>query len=151
MTDKEREKKAVDEWNRLHPVGIDVIYESIKDDPTTRRAAKTRSEAFLADSGTAVIFLEGPGGYVALDHVKTEMRLASPDAMNIIIYSEELSKEDIQAILQAIRDCEQENFPDKAIGIFAVVPSLNSAECADLLKSIKPPFTGGEPMIFGGR
>jgi|GEM_PF-1534207 hypothetical protein len=147
--------EAVDEWNKTHAVGTYVIYESIKDDPTTRRAARTRSVAFLADSGTAVIFLEGQSGYVALDHVKAE-RMAGHlrclgDAMNIIVYSEELSREDIQALLQAIRDCEQKNFPDKAIGIFAVIPFLNSAECTEVLKSIKPPFIGGEPMIFGGK
>lgn len=148
-------KKAIEEWNKQHPVGTNVIYESIKDDPTTRRATKTSSQAFVADSGTAVIFLEGQSGYVALDHVKAE-RMASHlrclgDAMNIIIYSDELSRKDIEALLQAIRDCEQKNFPDKAIGIFAVIPALTSAECTEVLKSIKPPFTGGEPMIFGGK
>jgi hypothetical protein len=56
-------------WNKLHGVGTPVIYESVKGDQRTRRQTKTIGEAFVADSGTAVIFVEGVRGYVALSHI----------------------------------------------------------------------------------
>ncbi len=65
-----REQKAVDDWNVRYCVGAIVTYESIKGDPKTARMTNTRSEAFVADSGVAVIFIDGQAGYVALDHIK---------------------------------------------------------------------------------
>lgn len=63
------------------------------------------------------------------------------------ISSEQLDTEDIRALLQAVRDCEKANFPDKVISIIVEVPELTSDVCKELLTSIKPPFDYG-PMIF---
>ena len=69
---------------------------------------------------------------------------------NIVIYSEDLTKEDVQLLLQSIRDCEQKSFPDKEIGIAAFVPELTHQECEQLLTEIKPPFKYG-PIAMGGK
>lgn len=60
--------------------------------------------------------------------------------MNIILMSDELSGDDIQKLLQAIRDCEQKEFPKKELGVFAFVPSMTNDECIKMLQSINPPF-----------
>jgi hypothetical protein len=60
---------AIVRWNDQHEIGTAVIYESIKGIPETRRNARTTSPAFASESGTAVIFIEGTSGYVALGHV----------------------------------------------------------------------------------
>ena len=67
---------------------------------------------------------------------------------NMILYSDELTKEDLRLLLQAIRDCEQTNFPEKFIGIFVSVDDLTTAECEEIIASIKPPFKYG-PRVFG--
>ena len=69
--------------------------------------------------------------------------------VNIIIYSEELTKEDIQSLLQGIRDCEQESFPQKAVGVFLFVPELTTGECTAIMDGVKPPFKDG-PFTLGG-
>lgn len=63
------------------------------------------------------------------------------------IKSDQLNKEDIRALLQAIRDCEMANFPDKEIYVSAEVPELSSDDMTDILTSIKPPYNYG-PVIF---
>lgn len=67
--------------------------------------------------------------------------------VNVQVKSEQLKKEDLRLLLQAIRDCEQKNFKDKEIFIGAEVPDLTADEMGEILKSIKPPFTYG-PVIF---
>jgi len=69
--------------------------------------------------------------------------------VNIIIYSEELTKEDIQFLLQKIRDCEQESFPQKEVGVFLFVPEMTTGECTDIMDGVKPPFKEG-PFALGG-
>lgn len=72
--DPHRAQRAILAWNDHHRFwGTPVIYESIKGDSSTRRQTKATSAAFVADSGIAVIFVEGVSGYVALDHI-TEAR-----------------------------------------------------------------------------
>jgi hypothetical protein len=66
----------------------------------------------------------------------------------ILLWSEELTKEDLRLLFQAIRDCEQANFPEKLIGIFASADDLTTAECEEIIGSIKPPFKYG-PRVFG--
>ena len=69
---------------------------------------------------------------------------------NIVIYSEDLTKEDVQLLLQSIRDCEQKLFPDKEIGIAVFVPELTTDECSEIIKDVKPPFKHG-PIALGGK
>jgi len=59
---------------------------------------------------------------------------------NIIIYGDDLTKEDIRAILQAIRDAEQTNFRDKKISIFVSVPALSTQEMEEVIRSVEPGF-----------
>jgi hypothetical protein len=67
---------------------------------------------------------------------------------NILLWSNELTKEDLRLLLQAIRDCEQSNFNQKFIGIFVSVDELTTAECEEIVASIKPPFKYG-PRVHG--
>ena len=67
--------------------------------------------------------------------------------VNISIRSDQLSIEDLRALLQAVRDCEQATFPDKQVHVFIEVPELDMAECTEILMSTKPPFKYG-PVIF---
>ncbi len=62
---------------------------------------------------------------------------------NIVIYSDDLTKEDVQVLLQGIRDCEQKSFPEKGIGIFLLVPDLTKSEASEILAGITPPFKFG--------
>ena len=62
---KKRQRKLVNEWNEAHPVGTPVLVRSVKNGPETE--TKTRSEAYLASSGDAAIFLEGKSGFWCLD------------------------------------------------------------------------------------
>jgi len=65
----------------------------------------------------------------------------------IHLQSDRLNKEDVRALLQAIRLCEMATFPDKKIRILVEVPELTTAETNEILKSIKPSFKYG-PEIF---
>ncbi|MBA7647866.1 hypothetical protein ES703_55645 [subsurface metagenome] len=67
--------------------------------------------------------------------------------LNISVKSEQLNVEDLRALLQAVRDCEMANFPDKEIHVYIEVPQLNMAETVEILTSIKPPYKHG-PTIF---
>lgn len=58
----------------------------------------------------------------------------------IVIESEELSKEDLRAILQVIRTTEHKFFPDKNIFIMLDTPELSLKEATDLLASLNPPL-----------
>jgi hypothetical protein len=68
----------------------------------------------------------------------------------IIIGSDQLEKEHVRALLQAIRDCEMANFPDKNYTVSVEVPELTSEVCKGILMGIKPGFKHG-PMIFKRR
>ena len=67
--------------------------------------------------------------------------------VTITIQSKELSKEELQQLIQSIRDCELKAFPDKEIFLWVEVPELTAAECAEILASIKPPYKHG-PIIL---
>lgn len=59
--------RLVQDWNVMHPVGIEVIV--TKDDGTEMRT-KTRSGAWLLDGHTAAILLDGIDGCYALERVR---------------------------------------------------------------------------------
>jgi len=63
--------------------------------------------------------------------------------VTVTIKSKQLSKEELQALIQAIRDCEQESFRDKEIFIWVEAPELTKAEMSEILTSIKPPYKYG--------
>lgn len=63
--------------------------------------------------------------------------------VKVTIQSKQLTKEELQQLIQSIRDCEIKSFPDKEIAVWIEVPGLTSAECAEILTSIKPPYEYG--------
>jgi hypothetical protein len=67
--------------------------------------------------------------------------------VKVIVQSEQLSKDDLQRLLQAIRDCEQDFFREKEIWISAEAPELSPDEMTEVLTSIRPPYEYG-PVIF---
>jgi len=67
--------------------------------------------------------------------------------VKVIVQSEQLSKDDLQRLLQAIRDCEQTFFREKEIWISAEAPELSSDEMTKVLTSIRPSYEYG-PVIF---
>ena len=60
--------------------------------------------------------------------------------VKLSLESEQLTKEELQRLIQSIRDCEQESFPDKEIAIWIEAPELSTRECEQILASIKPPY-----------
>jgi len=67
--------------------------------------------------------------------------------INMSIKSEQLNKEDLRALLQAIRDCEMSTFREKEIFIGVEAPDMSGSDMTDVLTSIKPPYDYG-PVIF---
>jgi len=67
--------------------------------------------------------------------------------INMSIKSDQLNKEDIRALLQAVRDCEMATFPEKEIYVSVEAPNMVRADMTDILTSIKPPYNYG-PVIF---
>ena len=67
--------------------------------------------------------------------------------INMSIKSDQLNKEDLRALLQAIRDCEMATFPEKEIFVKVEAPDMSSSDMTDVLTSIKPPYNYG-PVIF---
>ena len=67
--------------------------------------------------------------------------------ITITIKSNQLSKEDLHLLLQAIRDCEQQYFKDKEIFVSAEAPELTTDEMGNILKNIRPPYAYG-PVVF---
>jgi len=65
----------------------------------------------------------------------------------ISLRSNQLNKEDVRALLQAIRLCEMATFPNKEIYIWVEVPELTTDEMNEILKSIKPPYKWGPKVI----
>lgn len=71
MTNRTEQKRAkaqlaCDDWNRRHPVGDEC---SVLLDNGVHRDTTTRSEAYVSNSGHAVIFLTGVSGYYLLERV----------------------------------------------------------------------------------
>ncbi len=60
--------------------------------------------------------------------------------VKLSLESQQLTKEELQLLIQAIRDCEQESFADKEISIWIEAPELSARECEQILASIKPPY-----------
>ena len=56
----------VENWNLKHPVGTPVLLHKDSGDVQT----KTRSEAYVCDSGHAVCFFEGVSGYYLLNRAE---------------------------------------------------------------------------------
>ncbi len=54
----------VENWNLKHPVGTSV---TLRKDSGEEKITKTRSEAYVSDSGHAVCFFEDVSGYYLLD------------------------------------------------------------------------------------
>ena len=69
--------------------------------------------------------------------------------MNVVVYSEEMNKEDVRALLQSIRDCEQKSFPDKTIVVAVFVPELSTEDVNAILSQMKPSFKQG-PVVLAG-
>jgi len=67
--------------------------------------------------------------------------------INLSIKSDQLNKEDLRALLQAIRDCEMATFPDKEVYVSVEAPELSIDEMTEILTSIKPRYNYG-PVIF---
>jgi hypothetical protein len=67
--------------------------------------------------------------------------------VKVIVQSEQLSKDDLRCLLQAIRDCEHSFFREKEIWISAEAPELSSDEMTEVLTSIRPRYEYG-PVIF---
>ena len=64
--------------------------------------------------------------------------------------SQQLTKEELQHLLQSIRDCEQEFFKDKKIFIWIEAMELTTEECSEIMASIKLPFGWGFKIIGRG-
>ena len=60
--------------------------------------------------------------------------------VSLSVKSVQLDKEDVRALLQAIRDCEKATFPDKEIFISCVVPEMKVKDLMNIMASIRPPF-----------
>lgn len=64
----EHDQRIADDFNRAHPVGSQCWYwSSLPVGPV--RETRVRGEAFVADSGDCVCFVEGVSGYVSIWHV----------------------------------------------------------------------------------
>ena len=66
-------EKAAAKWNQRFPVGTRVHYWSVLPDARGRggkaKYTVTRSEAYVLSGHTAVVFVEGVSGCVALSHL----------------------------------------------------------------------------------
>ncbi len=60
--------------------------------------------------------------------------------VKLIIDSQQLTKEELQQLIQSIRDCEQKSFPDKEVFIWIDAPGLSASEGKQISASIKPPY-----------
>ena len=66
---KTSEKKLLEmceRWNEAHPIGTEVWFYPVIGGNTVR-VRKTRSAAYVLSGHTAVVFLEGESGCVALE------------------------------------------------------------------------------------
>ena len=58
--------------------------------------------------------------------------------VKLTLSSQQLTKEELQQLIQSIRDCEQKSFPDKEISVWIEVPELPESEAERIMASIKP-------------
>ncbi len=58
--------------------------------------------------------------------------------LKLTFESQQLTKEELQLLIQSIRDCEQESFPDKEISIWIEAPELSTQECEQILLPAAP-------------
>ena len=63
--------------------------------------------------------------------------------VKLSLESQQLTKEELRLLIQAIRDCEQKVFRDKEISIWIEVPELSTQECEQILARIEPPYKYG--------
>jgi hypothetical protein len=70
--------------------------------------------------------------------------------VKVTIQSDELSRDDLQALLLAVRDCEQRFFKEKQIWVQVDAPDLSSTEMTEVLTSISPQYEYG-PVIIDRR
>jgi excisionase family DNA binding protein len=86
-----------------------------------------------------------PGGQrrYRLEDIEAFIKNGGDMKTTIQLQSDQLSKEDVRALLQAIRLCEVATFPDKEIRVLVDVPELTTAETEEILTSIKPPYKYG--------
>ena len=70
--------------------------------------------------------------------------------VKVIVQSDQLSKDDLRRLLQAIRDCEQSFFKEKQIGVRVDAPDLSTTEMSGVLTTITPPYDYG-PVIINRR
>jgi hypothetical protein len=61
-----------DEWNRTHPMGCDVWYHPVIGEPGCSKYPTREMAAYVLGGHTAVVFLEGKSGCVALDALTDE-------------------------------------------------------------------------------
>jgi len=59
---------SVEQFNKAFPIGSEVKYFSIKGLGKGKDTAIT-SQAWIADSGDAVVKIKGVSGYVSIDHI----------------------------------------------------------------------------------
>ena len=71
--------------------------------------------------------------------------------VKLIVDSQQLTKEELQQLIQSIRDCEQKSFPDKEVFIWIDAPELSASEGKQILASIKPPYKYKYPTIITQR
>ena len=67
--------------------------------------------------------------------------------VELSLTSDQLDKDDIRALLQAIRSCEMAPFPKKEISIKVEAPDCSMDDMGEILRSIKPPYGRG-PFSF---
>ncbi|MFP3975883.1 MAG: hypothetical protein ACLFVK_06650 [Dehalococcoidia bacterium] len=70
--------------------------------------------------------------------------------MKITIESNQLTKDDLQVLLQAVRGCEQQHFKDKAVYIVVEAPELWSRDVSAIIAGIDP-RVGCSPIVFRRR
>lgn len=64
----DRASKEAKQWNDAHPVGTSVVYQKVRGGEYF--STTTRSEAYVATSGDAVVFLTGVSGFYLLSFVQ---------------------------------------------------------------------------------
>lgn len=87
LVERQREASAVEEWNRLHPVGTPVVaYPGARPDdiPSAPRIiTSTRSKAELFCGHTAVVWVHGHGACIALSHVDVRTQATDGEAAEL--------------------------------------------------------------------
>lgn len=69
MNKKDIAQEKINNWNSKYPIGTPVIRYKLINPLEEGKETKSRSEAFISDSGNAAIFVEGVSGYVLLGSI----------------------------------------------------------------------------------